>query len=76
MQIEFVRERDFMATDAEGNTHHIELIQEFVHGENGTVTGLRYLRTSDGRCVQRRAKGEYILATRGVVIQSEDPACP
>jgi hypothetical protein len=76
MQIEFVQQGGFLAKDAESNIYEVELIQEIVHGDNGAVTGLRYLRTSDGRCVQRRAKGEYVLAARGLVIQSDDPTCP
>jgi hypothetical protein len=72
------RKTDFFpAVDDAGRRYTIEVWTEFLRSENfegsGEVEGMKQLRTSDGRSLNRLDKGEYVIRLTGERLHSTAP---
>lgn len=70
----------FVAADASGGHHWLEVLTEFEDvvrpGYFRSVAGKRSIRTSLGHRVDAIGKSTYRIAETGVVVTSNDPLAP
>ena len=69
----------FLAIDANGGQHVLDVYQVFIQSRllSGQVMdspGIRSIFTEDGGHVNRLAEGEYEVVTSGLRLHSSDPA--
>jgi hypothetical protein len=76
MLIRFDRKGSFVAMDTALNFYEVVITEERVTPDNTIITPQQFLHTLDGKTVKRERKGQYVIVDSGVVIRSNDPACP
>jgi hypothetical protein len=75
MLIKLDRKGSFVATDAALNRYEVVITEAGISDDNNVVTQ-QFLRTLDGKTVNRERKGIYVIADSGLVLRSSDPGCP
>lgn len=69
----FRNDGSFRAVDSTGRVYVIGISTEMIDGE---IEGVRYLKTSDGRHVNRIERGKYLIAAGKIDLTSDDPTAP
>jgi hypothetical protein len=76
MLISFERKGTFIAMDSASNYYEIVVTEERIRYKCAASEPHRFLTTADGKIVDRLGRGQYLLADSGIVLFSNDPACP
>ena len=76
MLIRFDRKGSFVAMDSALNFYEVVITEERLTSDNTVITPQQFLQTLDGKLVDREQKGKYVIVDSGLVLRSNDPACP
>ena len=71
----------FMVDGNDGRSYTIYIYTDFINAgtlddPRAEIEGLKELRTSDGKAVNRLSKGEYQVVQTGVILRSSESDAP